>query len=109
MKKSKRVLMFSCCFACILFFFPSHLVMASNGGQVSVPGTITFESETQDKDGPNTTISKESGGSITESGKTFYSALPKTGEKKNQLFLVSGVIVLGLVLIIFRKRTVKPK
>lgn len=99
MKNIKKYLLLSILVITCLAILPNKQVFASDaeGGQVSVPGKITFESEEEEKKPEKKKPGPEE--------KKFYKILPKTGEKSN----VNGMIGFGLLLttvVIFYKKKV---
>lgn len=94
MKNNKKYFLLSVLVLSCLVLFGGRPTFATDaeGGQVSVPGKITFESEKEDK--VKEEIKTDS--KLTEdAGKKFYSVLPKTGEAPN--FIVNAVIGFGLI------------
>ncbi|MDT2848866.1 LPXTG cell wall anchor domain-containing protein [Vagococcus carniphilus] len=112
MKKNKICLLLSILVVSCLVLLPGKQAFAAGaeGGQVSVPGKITFESaekeevtqETKEKEKPKGKINKPA---EDNSGKKFYSILPKTGESNSN----PGVVGIGFLMIatgFFLKRKV---
>lgn len=98
MKKNKICLLLSILVVACFVIIPSMQVFATDadGGQVSVPGKITFESEAEEvkptKELPDTTKKK------------FYSVLPKTGEKSNINVLIGVSFLLVVTGKYYKKR-----
>lgn len=115
MKNKKICLLLSILVVSCLILIPGKQVLASDGegGQVSVPGKITFESETKEevkkeKKKDNKEKPKDDKKQPEITGKKLYSVLPKTGEKSS----INGIIGLSLLLLVagfFSKRKVGAK
>lgn len=116
MKKNKICLLLSILVVSCLAVFPVKQVFASgpDGGQVSVPGKITFESaekeevtqETKEKEKPKEKPKDEINKPAEDnSGKKFYSVLPKTGES-NSYYSLAGIGFLMILAGVFFKKKV---
>ena len=95
-------ILMACCLALISF---SSVVEANQeGGQVSVPGKISFETE----DSSTTSSSTDQGQKKpTDSNeKKYYSVLPKTGEAKSIMGIVGVIFMLGVGIVYYKKEQV---
>lgn len=113
MKKNKICLLLSILVVSCLFILPGKQVFAADadGGQVSVPGKIIFETEKDEdkpKPGPEPKPEPKPGEEIQKpndtSGKKFYSVLPKTGETSSASGLLGFVFLIGAAGIVYRKK-----
>lgn len=97
------VLVLSCL---VLFLGGQTFATDAEGGQVSVPGKITFESEEEDKVEEKTKeeIKKDNKLTADTTGKKFYSALPKTGETSSMSALIGLSMIVLTVGIYYQKR-----
>lgn len=74
------------------------------GGQVSVPGKITFQTEDSKETRSSSSSSSRQTPKDNGQGKKFYSVLPKTGENKsNVITTVFGIILLGFTVHFLKK------
>lgn len=114
MKKNKIRLLLSILVVSCIIIIPAKQVFATGveGGQVSVPGKITFETETKtettkekEKDKPKETIEKKEE-QIKPDGKKFYSVLPKTGESDSKNTYLGFGILLMTVFVFMRRKWV---
>ncbi|MEG0255040.1 MAG: LPXTG cell wall anchor domain-containing protein [Vagococcus sp.] len=100
MKKKYVYLLLSIMVVLGLFIISKKQVIASGaeGGQVTVPGKITFESESK----------KEKPDGTNDTSKKIYSVLPKTGENKANI-LATSVGLIFVTSAIFLKKKVGEK
>lgn len=103
MKKNTKKIILSIITACCLIVIPFVEVIGSeiDGGQVSVPGKISFDTGNDSADesiqGPEKKVNENN-------DKKIFSALPKTGEIKAPIISTIGFSFIIVTLGIYLKR-----
>ncbi|WP_288394704.1 LPXTG cell wall anchor domain-containing protein [uncultured Vagococcus sp.] len=88
---------------CTLFFFST--TVSADVGQVSVPGKITFETDSKEQVSIKEPVSKKDSTSSANKG---YAYLPKTGELKQEGFILGSVLIgVSLLVVVRRKKETK--